>query len=234
MDQIDVIRQEYINHLVSATSTTANKIVELPSRAQLVDKNSLGSILSGDWSQSEYQYLLNKHLTLLAGIAKTYVSSEGGQTVNVISDIEVSLPAGSAMAGVMKINSGWRNPERNERVGGVPTSRHMVGRALDIGASGVPGYGAASENRSKMLWVMWNALQSAPASTGNVYLRYLMEAGTTGLIQTRSTVGSKPTSIDLTDDIGSNGSLLPDGIPDDFNNATHFHVETKPDLNVGD
>jgi len=136
----------------------------------------------------------------------------------------------------MRINSGWRNPERNERVGGVVTSRHMVGRALDIGAEGIPGYGATSENRSKMMWVMWNALQNAPASQGTVQIRYLMENGTVGLIQTGSlsASGNKPTTVTMVDIIRADLTTGSDGIPDDFNRASHFHVETKPNLNVGD
>ncbi len=236
MDEIDAVRQEYINHLVSASSSAASLIMELPAREKLEDKDSLGDILNGDWSQSEYQYLLDKHLTLLANLTKTNVSAEAEATVTVISETDVDLPSGQTIAGAMRINSGWRNPERNERVGGVPTSRHMAGRALDIGAGGVEDYEAGTENRAKMMWVMWRGLQNAPATQGNVYMRYLMEQGTTGLIQTGSSAGSgnRPTSVTLEDDIGSNGSLLSDGIPDDFNNASHFHVETKPNLSVGD
>ncbi len=237
MDEIDAVRQEYINHLVSTQSNIPNpkKIVELMPREQLVDKDSLGGILNGDWSQSDYQYLLNKHLTLLANITNDNVSPRPEEKLTLLNDIEVSLPSGRTIAGVMRINSGWRNPERNERVGGVPTSRHMAGRALDIGASGVPGYGPTSANRSKMMWVMWRGLLSAPAVQNNVYIRYLMENGGTGIkyLQTGSTIGSTDTSIDLIDRFGPNREGPPDGISDEFNLSSHFHIETKPDLNVG-
>ena len=239
MDEVDAIRQEYINHLVSASSSSAGLIMELTPRDKLVDKDSLDGILNGDWSQSEYQYLLNKHLTLLANITNTNVSGEAEVTVTVFSDTDVELPSGQSIADVMRINSGWRNPERNERVGGVPTSRHMAGRALDIGAEGLEDYEAGTGNRSKMMWVMWRGLQHAPATQDNVYIRYLMEQGKTGLIQTGSAAGggpdfNKPTSVILRDVNGPGGEGDPDGIPDVFNEASHFHIETKPNLSVGD
>ena len=211
-------------------------------REKLIDKDSLEGVLNGDWSQSEYQYLLDKHLTLLANIVKDNVSTRPAESLTLLNGIEVSLPSGGTIAEVMRINSGWRNPERNERVGGVPSSRHMAGRALDVGADQVEDYEAGTENRSKMMWVMWRGLVvSAPASVDNVYIRYLMEeetpTATIGLIQTGSSAFrgfNSTTSITLIDMFGPKGDGPPDGIPDDFNIATHFHVETKPNLSVGD
>ena len=63
-----------------------------------------------------------------------------------------------------------------------------------------------------------------------------MENGTIGLIQTGSPSASnnRPTSVTMVDNNGPGGTGDPDGIPDVFNEATHFHVETKPNLSVGD
>jgi len=36
------------------------------------------------------------------------------------------------------VTSACRNPERNERTGGKPASRHMPGRALDVGMANIP------------------------------------------------------------------------------------------------
>jgi putative chitinase len=36
------------------------------------------------------------------------------------------------------VTSGWRSVERNRRVGGVPTSAHLVGWAADVHFAGVP------------------------------------------------------------------------------------------------
>ena len=35
-------------------------------------------------------------------------------------------------AGAIRINSGYRTPEHNKRVGGSPTSQHITGQAVDI------------------------------------------------------------------------------------------------------
>jgi hypothetical protein len=34
--------------------------------------------------------------------------------------------------GELSISSGWRNPERNEAVGGAPRSAHQIGNAIDL------------------------------------------------------------------------------------------------------
>jgi len=36
------------------------------------------------------------------------------------------------VVGPLRINSGYRTPEHNRRVGGVPTSKHIEGKAFDI------------------------------------------------------------------------------------------------------
>ena len=36
------------------------------------------------------------------------------------------------VTGPLRINSGYRSPEHNRRVGGVPTSKHIEGKAFDI------------------------------------------------------------------------------------------------------
>ena len=41
------------------------------------------------------------------------------------------------------INSGYRGPELNERVGGSPSSQHCLGEAVDIECPGVPNYDVA-------------------------------------------------------------------------------------------
>ena len=39
--------------------------------------------------------------------------------------------------GPLKINSGYRTPEHNAKVGGVPNSQHIHGKALDISTRGM-------------------------------------------------------------------------------------------------
>ena len=55
---------------------------------------------------------------------------------NIIALVEdVLQPLRDAWGGPLFINSGYRCPELNEAVGGVPTSQHVKGQAADVGCS---------------------------------------------------------------------------------------------------
>jgi uncharacterized protein YcbK (DUF882 family) len=55
---------------------------------------------------------------------------------NIIALVEdVHQPLRDAWGGPLFINSGYRCPELNEAVGGVPTSQHPKGQAADVGCS---------------------------------------------------------------------------------------------------
>ncbi len=140
----------------------------------------------------------------------------------------------------MKINSGWRNPERNERVGGVPTSNHMSGRAIDIGTT----YPIDTVDRAKFMWVLWRTAKKLPGKNAinDLDFRYMLEDadhsdnpnpyGTAKLAETGDTTRySTRESVPDTDVRGATPQdLLPDGIPDYFNYASHLHSETFGDM----
>lgn len=46
-------------------------------------------------------------------------------------------PLREAVGGPIIVTSGYRNPEVNRRVGGVPTSQHALGQAADISVKGL-------------------------------------------------------------------------------------------------
>lgn len=55
---------------------------------------------------------------------------------NIIALVEdVLQPLRDAWGGPLFINSGYRCPELNEAVGGVPTSQHVKGQAADVGVT---------------------------------------------------------------------------------------------------
>jgi len=55
---------------------------------------------------------------------------------NIIALVEdVLQPLRDAWGGPLFINSGYRCPELNKEVGGVPTSQHVLGQACDVGVT---------------------------------------------------------------------------------------------------
>ncbi len=88
------------------------------------------------------QLKLSEHLTL-AELCKTSVKTEDG---NIPSHVHIEnlkrltkwLEALRERVGVpIIINSGYRSPAVNRAVGGVPTSNHLTGCAVDIRVAGL-------------------------------------------------------------------------------------------------
>jgi hypothetical protein len=237
MDHKDVIRQEFINHITSVNSNISDIIIT-PERDELKSKADLGSTLRGDWGQAYYDYVFDKHLVLLSTKAKVALNSEPEHTFTVTGTTTTdTLSAGSVLSDKLRMNSAWRNPERNERITDNATSRHMVGRAVDLGASGVPFYGAGTPNRSKLLWQLWRAIDSTSSTDNGVEMRWMLEHGPSKTFYLQSGVvpsWSKVTQIfDNTDTRGAKETDAADGIPDIFNKSSHIHLETMPQIGRG-
>ncbi|WP_396589157.1 hypothetical protein [Bermanella sp. R86510] len=245
MDHKDVIRQEFINHITSE-ATDITDIITVPARDDLKSKIALGSILAGDWGQPYYDYVYDKHLVLLSTKAKTALNAEPAHTFTVPATTNTdTLSAGNVLSDKLRMNSAWRNPERNERITDNATSRHMVGRAVDLGASGVPLYGSGTTNRAKLLWQLWRAIDDTNSVQNGIQIRWILENADGGdrtshgglnsvyLLQGGTAVRSVPSNFDATDRRDSSGALIPDGIPDIFNWASHIHLETMPTRGSG-
>jgi hypothetical protein len=244
MDHQDVIRQEFINHISSVPGNISD-VITVPIRDDLKSKKLLGNILEGDWGQPYYDYVYDKHLVLLASRTKKALLAQPTHTFNVPNAAQDSLPVGSTLKSKLKMNSAWRNPERNERITSNATSRHMVGRAVDLGASGVPLYGDNTTNRAKLLWQLWRASETTSAIDNGIQIRWILENanGSTSsmhgtvdsvfLLQGGTTVRTVPKVMDSTDIRGKTEGDSPDGIPDVFNRATHVHLESMPSRGVG-
>jgi len=221
-----MIRQEYITHLSQVSGIT--DIVRVPIRDELIESSSLQGVLTGVWSDAPYQYLYERHMSLLAAFVRDSFNNQQARTYTAPSGTE-TVPSGADQFNSLRLNSGWRNPERNEIVGGVSTSRHMVGRAMDIGAEDVLGYEDGTTSRAKLMWTLWNAAEGLPASQDGLKFRWLLERGTLGLVETGTTTKTNvPDTPPLIDERGAGINDPADGIPDVFNDATHLHAETKP------
>jgi hypothetical protein len=219
----------------------------VPTREELIELNSLQGVLTGDWSQAPYQYFYERHMNLLATLVRDAFRLQPSQTHTTQDGGNEILPSGEEQFDALRLNSGWRNPERNEIVGGAGTSRHMVGRAVDVGSLGVVGYEVDTTNRAELMWTLWNAAETLPASQQDgPRFRWLLEdadannnpsnpgyspfAADNGsrLVQAGTTTGSTPTEVANIDERGALRTDPEDGIPDVFNYASHLHSETKP------
>jgi hypothetical protein len=113
-DQKDVIRQEYVSHGLPL----------VPGRADLqpVPKDPCFPA-AGRYSLDNTAYI--------------FVWGDPAKLANdVLSSFNSFI--GTPNACSLKISSGWRNPERNEAVGGVQNSDHQLGNALDLQVLGMP------------------------------------------------------------------------------------------------
>jgi hypothetical protein len=61
----------------------------------------------------------------------------------------------------LRISSAWRNPQRNEAVGGELTSRHQYGNALDLVIYDVPG-----KTRAQLFCILQTAANGIPGFKG--------------------------------------------------------------------
>ncbi|WP_428624992.1 D-Ala-D-Ala carboxypeptidase family metallohydrolase, partial [Sedimenticola sp.] len=127
MDEIDLIRQEYINH-----NQSANTSISIPERGEVV---ALSTLPVGQWAATGYPY----HYVLERGMMGLYNNLSGHfgtyrQTeFTKLDQTTVAVPNNR-----LEVSSAYRNPERNERVGGTKESRHMLGRAIDFDFQALP------------------------------------------------------------------------------------------------
>ncbi len=80
---------------------------------------------------------LSKNFTLEEMVATSHKGLQDTPTLDVIQNLQrlcvlVLQPLRDAIGRPVYINSGYRSERLNARVGGVPNSRHLQGRAADI------------------------------------------------------------------------------------------------------
>jgi hypothetical protein len=153
MDEIDMLRQEYITHIAS----TSNSGVKVPTRANIVSYASLGGIgWASGGSTYPYQYVVED------GMKKLWTDFQSAFTTASSTPVPLTDPyaavrndpystttyppynpyATLATNQTPVVTSAYRNPERNEAIGGAPASRHMLGRALDVSVLNIPSLGS--------------------------------------------------------------------------------------------
>ena len=80
---------------------------------------------------------LSKNFTLAEMVATSHGKLQDTPTLEVIQNLQrlcvhVLQPLRDKVGAPVYINSGYRSKRLNARVGGVPNSRHLLGKAADI------------------------------------------------------------------------------------------------------
>ena len=215
MDHTDALRQEYINHLASAADA-AGKGVYVPTRDEFTAKSSL---TGGDWVTSDYPYDVLFWGDLLAplwnGVNDNFINYRTNPFIG-FNNTSFTVPNNQ-----IKVTSAYRNPERNERVGGKSGSYHMRARALDVGFKDLP-YPTTDvpvDQRGLTFGPLYRMMRDTnPVPSASMY-QLEGRAGPSS-VQLRNTVSSGyPTEPDPFDD--SDG----DNIPNEYELSYHLHIQ---------
>jgi hypothetical protein len=129
------------------------------------------------------------------------------------------------------MTSAYRNPERNEAIGGAPASRHMLGRALDISVNHIGGYG--SKSRGVAFYKAWEVIHGAnpsvakSTSTNVPWADFwqLEDGGSNAILKSNagywvSTRNGILTNFDLDDN--------KNGVLDGYEQTGHLHIQDNP------
>jgi hypothetical protein len=223
MDHTDVLRQEYINHITSTINHSGGNAMNAPKSVVVPDRDAFKAIpTTGNWVERDkgefwnysYDVLLDVSMQRLLGELTTIIDNNITTQFTTDTDEEVQWPS----AATIEVTSGYRNPERNERVGGATGSRHMMGRALDLAIKGVEG--ADKEIAYYVLWEILKANQ--PASADMVQ----MEDDPADWTK-RYSYGNSTESTD-TDWINQQQQFNDTGIEDGFLDVEHIHLQDNP------
>ncbi len=118
-DEKDQVRQEYVDHGIT-----------VPSRDVFTKGD--GEYNTGDYTGKNGYYIednLSQRETDWAAECQKILRNMPGKAQEIITKDD------------LHVTSAYRNPERNQRVGGSKTSRHQYGDALDVGYVDVNGDG---------------------------------------------------------------------------------------------
>ncbi|WP_144395382.1 D-Ala-D-Ala carboxypeptidase family metallohydrolase [Pleionea sediminis] len=234
MDHVDVLRQEYIDLMYSTRNdslTAQAKGVRLLERDNLVAKNVLPT---GDWVDSDYEYshVVDDGMVRLARDVMNGFETYRQLEFNGLANATFQVSSNS-----LKINSSYRNPERNERIGTVSGSRHMMGRAVDFGFSGLTALAndasiieqlAAYNNRGILFGSLWQMISEHHADwLETASLAQLEGRGGPSDIQVRTSptgifnqqISTVPLGIQDADN---------DDIPDEYELTFHLHIQDNP------
>jgi len=223
MDHTDALRQEYINHITSTINHNAGNAMDSPKFVTVPNRNEFKVIpLTGNWverNKSEfwnysYDVLLDVSMQSLLSELTTIIDNNINTQFTTDTGVDVSWPSLARI----EVTSGYRNPERNERVGGATGSRHMMGRALDIAVTGVE-----DEDLEIAYYVIWEILKANPPASAD--LVQLEDGPADWIRKYRYWNGTESTDGDWERENVLNQI---NGIEDGFLGVEHIHLQDNP------
>lgn len=220
MDERDVLRQEYINHLSSA-SVAASKGVVVPGRDKIV------VVPDGDWvdrvgydGRGAYPYgvMVDESMSSMLTHLRTVFATHINNPVTLDNGTQITWPTGATI----EVTSGYRNPERNERVSSAQGSRHMLGRALDLAIRNVN-----SHDKAKAYYILWEVITANPPAEADI-IAYEDKPAHWFYTVSRAGNWSNPSPKEPWVDRDRLPTGNPDGIPDGFDLVSHVHIQDNP------
>ncbi|MFG0318175.1 MAG: hypothetical protein ACF8XB_12950 [Planctomycetota bacterium JB042] len=143
-DRVDVVRQEYVFHGHEDFQGPGVEALYVPDRGEFrpFPGGRPGRALRQLRRSSNYSDVLHHHEEALRvfQLLERFYADEMQQVLD--PNLPHAHPA--LYAWELRINSGWRNPERNEAVSQVRRSNHQFGCALDLKSSTLDGIAALS------------------------------------------------------------------------------------------
>ena len=157
-DTRDVIRQEYRNHSIA-----------IPTRGQFNTPVATANFTVAEINNTAYP--------IIVGTPGNIAQSTRNQWNSLIGQ---QIGSGQTNYG-LTISSAWRNPERNEAVGGVVNSNHQTGNAVDLVIPNISSVATATGLTQTQLWCL---LESAGDAVGTG----IPESGATQVACTSPTI----------------------------------------------
>ncbi len=226
MDEVDLLRQEYVDLKTVAPDNKKTGFLLPPDRDKI---SVLSEMPEGEWVDSDYaySYLLNDTMTTLfnevstsfatyrqtsyEGISRIVIQVIDGVETELEEPVTVTIPDDMEL----ELSSSYRHPERNERVGGATRSAHMFGRAIDFKFSPVIDSDENRKKRAKAYYGLWLNAVAGNSPTANMFQ---LEKGANDEI-VRWTDGTITNTLDMEFDENE------DGVPDSVEQANHFHLQ---------
>jgi hypothetical protein len=211
MDEKDILRQEYINHKKSSGSS-----IGVPSRAELVTIPSPANQwveIEGKDSDYPYKVVLNGGMVNIGTKVRSTYDAHKSDKFTVSEGNTVTMPAGVQLV----VSSGFRNPERQERVGSVINSDHMRGEAIDFKLTFSEDHDSDLD-KEIAYYILWEIFTKYPLPH-NIAHRFALEFGVNKHMRVYNN-GTKTTG-----KYWVVGDKDTNGITDRYSDANHLHFQ---------